>query len=44
MSQKDGANRMGEIVSLVSPATNLNVDVEVVNTQFVDPEGVRVRA
>ncbi|MBI6629682.1 sarcosine oxidase subunit alpha family protein [Pontibaca salina] len=41
---KDGANRMGEIVSLVSPVTNLNVDVEVVNPQFVDPEGVRVRA
>jgi glycine cleavage system aminomethyltransferase T len=41
---KDGSNRMGEILRLVSPLTQLTVRVEVVSAHFVDPEGSRVRA
>ena len=41
---KDGGNRMGETLRLVSPLTNLTVEVEVVSAHFVDPEGSRVRA
>ncbi|MEH6648123.1 sarcosine oxidase subunit alpha family protein [Sulfitobacter sp.] len=41
---KDGSNRMGETLRLVSPLTKLTVEVEVVSAHFVDPEGIRVRA
>ncbi|WP_299297077.1 sarcosine oxidase subunit alpha family protein [uncultured Tateyamaria sp.] len=41
---KDGGNRMGETLRLVSPVTDLTVKVEVVSAHFVDPEGERVRA
>jgi heterotetrameric sarcosine oxidase alpha subunit len=41
---KDGANRKGEKMRLVSPVTKSTVDVEVVSHHFVDPEGERVRA
>jgi sarcosine oxidase subunit alpha len=41
---KDGANRTGERLRLVSPLTDLTVEVEVVSPHFVDPEGVRMRA
>ncbi|MEL6617740.1 MAG: sarcosine oxidase subunit alpha family protein [Pseudomonadota bacterium] len=41
---KDGGNRKGERMRLVSPVTDLTVDVEVVSAHFVDPEGERVRA
>ncbi|MFT6024688.1 MAG: heterotetrameric sarcosine oxidase alpha subunit [Ascidiaceihabitans sp.] len=41
---KNGAERMGEKMRLVSPVTNLNVDVEIVSAHFVDPDGGRQRA
>ncbi|MEP1352531.1 MAG: sarcosine oxidase subunit alpha family protein [Tateyamaria sp.] len=41
---KEGGNRNGETLRLVSPVTNLTVEVEVVSAHFVDPEGERVRA
>ncbi|WP_299686021.1 sarcosine oxidase subunit alpha family protein [uncultured Tateyamaria sp.] len=41
---KDGANRHGETLRLVSPVTDLTVNVEIVSAHFVDPEGDRVRA
>ncbi|MEP3920402.1 sarcosine oxidase subunit alpha family protein [Ascidiaceihabitans sp.] len=41
---KNGSTRVGEKMRLVSPVTNLTVDVEVVSHHFVDPEGDRVRA
>ncbi len=41
---KDGGNRMGERLRLVSPLTDLTVEVEVVSPHFIDPEGVRQRA
>ncbi|MEH6830385.1 MAG: sarcosine oxidase subunit alpha family protein [Sulfitobacter sp.] len=41
---KDGANRMGERMRLVSPLTNISVDVEIVRAHFVDPNGERLRA
>ena len=41
---KDGANRMGETLRLVSPLTKLTVEVQVVSAHFVDPEGERPRA
>ncbi len=41
---KDGANRMGETLRLVSPLTDLTVEVQVVSPHFVDPEGARLRA
>ncbi|WP_299749046.1 sarcosine oxidase subunit alpha family protein [uncultured Tateyamaria sp.] len=41
---KDGGNRTGETLRLVSPVTDLTVEVEVVSAHFVDPEGERVRA
>lgn len=40
---KDGGNRIGETMRLVSPLTKLTVNVEVVSAHFVDPEGIRVR-
>lgn len=41
---KDGANRMGERMRLVSPLTNVSVEVEIVSAHFVDPDGERLRA
>jgi heterotetrameric sarcosine oxidase alpha subunit len=41
---KDGGNRKGEIMRLVSPLTGSNVDVEIVSPHFIDPEGDRLRA
>ena len=40
---KDGGNRQGEKMRLVSPLTDLTVEVEIVSAHFVDPEGERVR-
>ena len=40
---KRGGNRQGEKMRLVSPLTNLTVEVEIVSAHFVDPEGERVR-
>jgi len=41
---RDGTNRMGETLRLVSPLTGSTVTVEVVSPHFVDPEGGRQRA
>ena len=41
---KEGGTRTGERMRLVSPLTNLTVEVEIVSAHFVDPEGERVRA
>ncbi len=41
---KNGAERLGEKMRLVSPLTDLTVDVELVSAHFVDPEGERLRA
>jgi sarcosine oxidase subunit alpha len=41
---KDGANRKGEIMRLVSPLTNVETRVEIVSAHFIDPEGDRLRA
>ena len=41
---KDGANRKGERMRLVSPLTDVSVDVEIVSAHFIDPEGERLRA
>jgi sarcosine oxidase subunit alpha len=41
---KDGSNRLGERMRLVSPVTGVNVNVEIVSTHFFDPEGERLRA
>ncbi|MEP5727790.1 MAG: sarcosine oxidase subunit alpha family protein [Sulfitobacter sp.] len=41
---KDGGNRLGERMRLVSPVTDLTIEVEVVSPHFVDPKGERVRA
>jgi sarcosine oxidase subunit alpha len=41
---KDGANRMGERMRLVSPLTGLDTEVEITSAHFIDPEGERLRA
>ncbi|WP_299414949.1 sarcosine oxidase subunit alpha family protein [uncultured Sulfitobacter sp.] len=41
---KDGSNRMGERMRLVSPLTGVEVEVEIVSAHFIDPEGERLRA
>ena len=41
---RGGADRLGERMRLVSPLTDLTVEVEVVSPHFVDPEGERLRA
>ncbi len=41
---KNGTERMGEKMRLVSPLTDLTVEVEIVSAHFVDPEGERLRA
>ena len=41
---KDGGNRKGEKMRLVSPLTKVETEVEIVSPHFVDPEGSRQRA
>ncbi|MEN9012263.1 MAG: sarcosine oxidase subunit alpha family protein [Yoonia sp.] len=41
---KDGANRMGERMRLVSPLTGVETSVEITSAHFIDPEGDRLRA
>lgn len=41
---KDGANRMGERMRLVSPLTGVETAVEITSAHFIDPEGDRLRA
>jgi sarcosine oxidase subunit alpha len=41
---KNGDARTGERMRLVSPVTDLTVEVEIVSAHFVDPEGERLRA
>lgn len=41
---KDGANRIGEKMQLVSPLTQVHVEVEITSAHFIDPEGERLRA
>lgn len=41
---KNGNDRQGEKMRLVSPLTDLTVEVEIVSAHFVDPEGERLRA
>ncbi|CAD0183188.1 Aminomethyltransferase [Ruegeria sp. THAF57] len=41
---KRGDERLGEKMRLVSPLTDLTVEVEIVSAHFVDPEGERLRA
>jgi sarcosine oxidase subunit alpha len=41
---KDGANRMGEKMRLVSPLTDIDVHVEICSAHFVDPDGERLHA
>ncbi|WP_170398266.1 sarcosine oxidase subunit alpha family protein [Ruegeria arenilitoris] len=41
---KNGSERLGEKMRLVSPLTSLTVEVELVSAHFVDPEGERLRA
>jgi sarcosine oxidase subunit alpha len=41
---KDGGNRMGEKMRLISPLTGVEVNVEIVSAHFIDPKGERLRA
>jgi sarcosine oxidase subunit alpha len=41
---KNGAERLGERMRLVSPVTRLTVEVEIASAHFIDPEGERLRA
>ena len=41
---KNGSDRMGERMRLVSPLTGVDVDVEIVSAHFIDPDGERLRA
>ncbi|MFT5650540.1 MAG: heterotetrameric sarcosine oxidase alpha subunit [Yoonia sp.] len=41
---KDGANRMGERMRLVSPLTGVDTEVEITSAHFIDPKGERLRA
>ncbi|MEM5521481.1 sarcosine oxidase subunit alpha family protein [Sulfitobacter sp. AS59] len=41
---KDGSNRIGETMRLVSPLTGFDVAVEICSAHFIDPEGERLRA
>ena len=40
---KDGSDRMGEKMRLVSPLTKVATDVEIVSAHFIDPDGERLR-
>jgi heterotetrameric sarcosine oxidase alpha subunit len=41
---KNGSERMGERMRLVSPLTKVETEVEIVSPHFIDPEGGRLRA
>jgi sarcosine oxidase subunit alpha len=41
---KDGSNRIGEQMRLVSPLTGVETVVELTSAHFIDPEGERLRA
>ena len=41
---KNGSERMGERMRLVSPLTDVSIEVEIVSAHFIDPEGERLRA
>ena len=41
---KQGDTRMGEVITLVSPLTKVEHDVQVVSAHFIDPAGDRLRA
>ena len=41
---KNGSERMGERMRLVSPLTGVDVAVEITSAHFIDPEGERLRA
>ncbi len=41
---KNGSERLGERMQLVSPLTKVHVDVEITSAHFIDPEGERLRA
>jgi sarcosine oxidase subunit alpha len=41
---KDGSQRLGERMRLVSPLTKVETEVEIVSPHFIDPEGGRLRA
>jgi sarcosine oxidase subunit alpha len=41
---KNGAERLGEHMRLVSPLTKVETKVEIVSAHFIDPEGGRLRA
>ena len=41
---KSGDSRMGEIVRAVSPVHDTEMEVEIVPSHFIDPEGERLRA
>lgn len=41
---KNGSERMGERMRLVSPLTKVETEVEIVSAHFIDPEGGRLRA
>ncbi|PUB17520.1 sarcosine oxidase subunit alpha family protein [Yoonia sediminilitoris] len=41
---KNGGNRIGEELRLVSPLTGVETRVEIVSPHFIDPEGERLRA
>lgn len=41
---KDGTERMGEQMRLISPLTGVTSVVEITSAHFIDPEGERLRA
>ncbi|MEP4194851.1 MAG: sarcosine oxidase subunit alpha family protein [Aliishimia sp.] len=41
---KNGSERLGERMRLVSPLTQIETEVEIVSAHFIDPEGGRLRA
>lgn len=41
---KNGSDRMGERMRLMSPLTGVDVEVEIVSAHFIDPDGDRLRA
>ncbi|SMX42552.1 sarcosine oxidase subunit alpha family protein [Octadecabacter ascidiaceicola] len=41
---KNGSERMGERMRLVSPLTGVETEVEIVSAHFIDPDGERLRA
>jgi|MGYP001083315906 hypothetical protein len=41
---KDGKNMIGKKFFAVSPLKNKSIEVEVISSHYVDPEGKRVRS